>query len=76
MTVLTLKKKVIRSHAKSKSFHEVLENLVKKEEDFKKTRNCFKGSPSRNVFVLNLKFFFCGVNPKFFQGYQRITVAN
>ena len=69
------KEKVIRSHAKSKLPHEVLENLVKKEEDFKKTRNCFKGSPSRNVFVINLKSFY-GVNPNFFQGYQRITVAN
>ena len=68
------KEKVIRSHAKSKSLHEVLENLVKKEEDFKKTRNCFKDYPSRNVFVINLKSFY-GVNPTF-QGYIRITVAN
>ena len=57
---------MIRIHAKSISPREVLENFVKKKEDFKKTRNGFKVIPSRNDFVLSLKSTY-GVIPTFFK---------
>ena len=55
---------MIRIHAKSISPREVLENFVKKKEDFKKTRNSFKVTPSRNDFVRFLKSTY-GVIPTF-----------